>query len=70
MKYHIHIYRVVGKFEIDMEAKVASEAKSKALKILKKIKNPQGIFDKSDCQYIAMAFRNTGGGMLGTAKRC
>lgn len=68
-RYHIHIYKVVGKMEVDIEAKVPSEAKSNALKALKKIKNPTPLFGKSDCQYISMAFRNTGGGMLGTTKR-
>ena len=69
MKYHVHIYKVVGKMETDIEAEVASIAKTKALKALKQIKNPSALFDKSDCQYIAIAFRGSGGGLLGTAQR-
>jgi len=69
MKYHIHIYKVIGKMEIDMDAEVASIAKTKALKALKQIKNPSSLFGEPDCQYIAMAFRSSGGGLLGTAQR-
>jgi len=69
MKYHVHIYKVAGKMEVDIEAKVASIAKSKALKVLKQIKNPSSLFGESDCQYIAIAFRSSGGGLLGTAQR-
>jgi hypothetical protein len=69
MKYHIHIYKVAGKMGIDMDAEIASIAKTKALKALKQIKNPSSLFGKSDCQYIAVAFRGSGGGLLGTAQR-
>jgi len=69
VKYHIHIYRVVGMAECDVEADVPSKAKAQALKALKKTDRADRLFGKSDCKYIAVAFRNKGGGLLGTAER-
>lgn len=53
-KYHVHVYKVIGKIEIDIEAETEIIAKTKALKLVKKSK--LNTFIKSDCNYIALAF--------------
>lgn len=52
MKYHVHIYKVVEKAEINVEAKDEVEAQEKALAEKDKLK-----FSVSDCNYIAMEFK-------------
>ena len=69
MKYHIHVYKVSSKAEIDIKAVVASKAMKKALAALKKVEKLDSIFGKSDCKYIAIAFRSAGGGLLETPQR-
>ncbi len=50
-KYHVHVYKIVEKAEMNVEAKNEIEAKEKALSEISKLK-----FSLSDCNYIAMEF--------------
>lgn len=69
MKVHVEVYKVTGKAEITLERDTVEQAQSEALAALKKVEKPRLLFGKSDCQYIAMAFRVTGGPSLGQAKK-
>lgn len=50
-KYHVHVYRVVGLRESDIEADSEAEAMATMLRIAKKSKLFWG---KSDCKYVAI----------------
>jgi len=54
MKYHIHIYKVVGKTELDVFAENEIEAKQKALEVDKY----NTLYNKSDCAKIVLAFKD------------
>ncbi len=56
MKVHVHVYKVVGKAEIDLKSSSIKKAEQKALRAIKKVKNPKCIFGKSDYKYIAIGF--------------
>jgi len=45
MKFHIHIYKVIGKLELDIEASNDLEARKKALELAKEVDN----FQEPDC---------------------
>lgn len=49
MKYHIHVYKVSGKAELDVEAVDAVEARRKALEVRDKLG-----YSESDCSYVAV----------------
>ena len=46
MKFHIHVYKVIGKLELDIEAR------KKALELAKKVDN----FQEPDCRFIVFSF--------------
>ena len=53
-KYHIHIYKVIGKLEKDIKSTSPEQAKSDALTDV-----CNGVeFSESDCKYIAMDFEH------------
>jgi len=68
-KFRVNIYKVTSMAEADVNARCASEAKLKALRVIKKIDKPQQMFIKPDCKYIALSFRESSGAMIGNAKR-
>ncbi len=53
-KYHLHVYKVVTKYEIDLEAESSVEAKNHALELVKdnKLKSID-----SDCNYIVFDYQ-------------
>ena len=51
-QFHIHLYAVVGKAEVDLEAMDEKEAKEKALKMAAEDSLP---LKTSDCKMIALA---------------
>jgi len=53
--YHVHIYRVQGLIEINLEAETPEEAKQKALE---KVKTSGAVMTPADCDFIAMAFKS------------
>jgi len=53
MKYHVHVYRVANKSEIDVKAKNRAEAMSKAIEKKKLNRLP---IDFPDCDYVAVVF--------------
>ena len=69
MNIHVHVYKVIGKAEITLERDTVEQAQSDALAALKKVGNPRNLFGESDCRYIAMAFKATGGPSLGQPKK-
>ena len=52
MKYHVHIYSVISKAEINIKAKNHKDAKKKALLKVKDLR-----YKKPDCEFIALSFR-------------
>jgi len=50
--YHVHVYKVVGKMEVDTACENAVEAKKNALECAKE--SPR--WEESDCKMIAMEF--------------
>jgi len=56
MRYSVRIYEVKNEYEIDVDGKSQSEARTKAIKIYDKEKNK---FKKvnSDCDIIVLAFK-------------
>ena len=50
-KYHVHIYQIKGKFEMDGYASSKKEAMKNALKLVDAIQ-----FEKPDCKHIVVAF--------------
>ena len=57
MSFHIHVYKIGGKAEVDVKAENEVEAKEKALAMMK-----QGSLTTkaSDCHYIAMVMGEQG----------
>jgi len=55
MKYHIHIYEVKRKFELDVEASNELAAKQEAIALYNSNKNALNEVD-SDCRIIVLAF--------------
>jgi len=55
--YHVHLYQVVKKFEVDVEAVNGEQAKAKAIGLWreKKLKEVP-----SDCKVITFTFENKG----------
>lgn len=57
-KFHVHVYKVVGKMEFDLETGSEEEAKRKALAWTENIKDitvfPNETWDESECQRIAI----------------
>lgn len=51
-EYHVHVYRVKGLIEVNVEAKSRNEALSKALKEVENA--PPQTFMKSDCEMVAI----------------
>ena len=53
-KYHLHIYKVVEKYEVDLEAESSVKAKDQALELVKddKIKSTD-----ADCNYIVFDYQ-------------
>lgn len=51
--FHVHIYKVVGKIEMDVTAENCTEAKAKALEIVKNF-GENHVWPSSDCAFIAM----------------
>jgi len=49
--YHVHIYKVLSKAELDVEADSSQDARGRALK-----KKDRLEFGKSDCKYLALDF--------------
>ena len=52
--YHLHVYKVVEKYEIDLEAESSVDAKNKALELVKDNKIES---IKSDCNYIVFDYQ-------------
>lgn len=52
MKFHVHVYKVIGKLDLDIEASNDLEAREKALELAKTIDE----FQESDCQFIVFSF--------------
>ena len=52
MKFHIHVYKVIGKLEFNIEASNDLEARTKALELAKEVDN----FQEPDCQFIVFSF--------------
>jgi len=52
--YHLHVYKVVDKYEVNLEADSSIDAKNKALELVKdnKLKSM-----KSDCNYIVFDYQ-------------
>jgi len=59
MKFHIHIYEVKSKYEIDIEANNPIEAKTKAIEMYKTNKEKL-IKCEKDCDIIVLAFNEKG----------
>jgi len=55
MKYHIHIYEVKSKYEIDIEEENSRKAKEKAIEIYKTNKEKLKKCEK-DCNIIVFAY--------------
>ena len=53
MKFHVHVYRVSEKLELNLDADTEAEAQSLALKA---VKDGGGTVVTSDCSLIAMPF--------------
>ena len=53
-KYHLHVYKVVDKYEVDIEAESGVDAKNKALELVKD--NKMEPID-SDCNYIVFDYQ-------------
>lgn len=51
--FHVHVYKVESKAEVELDSANAEEAKSTALRLTKNEILP---FASSDCSYIAIAF--------------
>ena len=51
MKYHAHIYKIDGLFEVDVEAETEVEAKTKALEL-----SESASYKPADCKKIALAW--------------
>lgn len=51
-KYHVHVYKVVGKLEYNINAPTGEDAKKIALERAKKES-----FKQSDCVFIALDFQ-------------
>ena len=52
--YHLHVYKVVEKYEINLEAGSSVEAKNKALEL---VKNNKIESIESDCNYIVFDYQ-------------
>ncbi|RLG58748.1 MAG: hypothetical protein DRN95_03790 [Candidatus Hydrothermarchaeota archaeon] len=52
-KYHLHVYKVIGKAELDILARDEVEAREKALQLVGEL-----VFQKSDCKYVVFSFKN------------
>lgn len=53
-KFHVHVYEVANKREVDLEANSIVNAKTKALQKATKGELPSM---ESDCRFIAIAFK-------------
>ena len=51
MIYHIHVYKVKGMVQLDIDVDTPEEARLEALKKAKEYP-----LEKSDCEYIAITF--------------
>ena len=56
MTYHVHIYEVKNKYEVDINENSQKEARAKAIKIYKEEKNKLKRVS-SDCNIIVIAFK-------------
>ena len=52
-EFHVHIYRVTEKYEVDVEANDGKEARLRALEKFSKGKAKHA---KSDCSFVAIAW--------------
>ena len=59
-KFHIHIYEVKRKYEVDLEESDPLEAKKKAIEIYDKAREKLKEVDL-DCRIIVLAFDEEGG---------
>lgn len=54
MHYHVHVYRVSGEVDFEVEAENDQEARQKALALRKEHISKLG---KADCNFIAISFQ-------------
>jgi len=52
-EFHIHVYRVHGKFELDLDAPDAEVAREKALKL---VKQNEVLMSPPDTDFVAISF--------------
>jgi len=53
MKFHVHVYEVIRKAEVNLDAYSEEEARADALKIATSGRVP---FMESDCRFVALSF--------------
>ncbi len=54
MKYHVHVYMIVKKAEIDLDSESEEAAMKEALTLTKK---GELEFGESDCKFLALPFK-------------
>lgn len=56
MKYHVYIYEVFKKYEVDLEAKTEEEASTKSFQLAVQSKNNLKEVE-NDCTYISFPYK-------------